>query len=190
MHTLFVVVGLIIIMVVFIKNIWDRFFPDMYSSASSKQKRKKSSGEVIDITDSWIDISDLKLTKREYLLTPKELSLFHTLDQLLSSQQFTVFPKVQLSELFQLSSETNNRIEIQRRLKERTVDFIICDESILKPLLMIFTTSQNDTRREQMTKDFGYRAAQSAGVNTLRIDIDSDPDSASLIKQLRQAGLM
>lgn len=190
MQGLLVIVGLIIIIVILMKNIWDKFFPDMKQPEPPKQNKKKSAGEVIDITDSWIDISDLKLAVREYLLSPKELSLFHMLSNILHATHLTVIPKVPLAEIFILPAETNNRMEIQRRLKERNVDFLICTESDLKPLLLVFTTSQNDTRREQLAKDFGYRAAQSAGINTLRINLDTEQESHLLIKQLHLAGLI
>ena len=189
MQGLLVVIGIIIIIVFFMKNIWDRFFPDVPSPGASKTK-KKPAGEVIDITDSWIDISDLKLAKRDYLLSPKELSLFHGLIHLLNNEDYAIIPKASLSEIFLLPAETNNRMEIQRRLKERNVDFLICMESELKPILLIFTVSQNDSRREQMAKDFGFRAAQSAGINALQINIDNEQDPHQLSRQLHHAGLL
>ncbi len=183
-----IILCLAIIVFLLIKNFFEKYFTNIASDLN--KKKAKPTGDVIDISHSWIDVSDLQLIKREQLLLPKELALFNQFYNILFEHHFTIFPKVRLAEIFSLPTNTKNRNEFQLRLMERTADYLICETSTLKPKLLIFTNSQNDSKREKLAKEFGIRAAESVNMKYLNINLDQNNESTDLLELLKSVALI
>ena len=67
---------------------------DIYREQQHKIKPKsKKTGQVIDISDTWINIDKLPYRKKDYLLNNRELVVYDTLDHLLMERSTDFLPK-------------------------------------------------------------------------------------------------
>jgi hypothetical protein len=173
-----------------LKKLWEKLFNLPSYDGQSPKNKSRSSGQVIDISDLSFNISDIKILKRDYLLTAKELSMFHHLSNLLTDHDYLLAPKIPLSALLIIPETAANRIELQNRLKTQYVDYLICERSTLKPLMLVFIFSDNDSKRDRSSNKFSYRVALAADMTAVLLNVDDEREKDNLASQLKERGII
>lgn len=151
--------------------------------------KKKKTGDVIDLSDAWIDTSSLPYQLKESPINKRELAVYDLVEEVLLATQYTVSVKTQMADVLTLPRQTNNYQEYLNRIKERTFDLVILERPALKPVLVINMTSQNDQKKKQISDQFRENALTAAGLGSITIDSNADWNEAMLLKKLRSAGL-
>ncbi|WP_061213360.1 DUF2726 domain-containing protein [Syntrophomonas wolfei] len=160
---------------------------DVVKENISSSKKTSSPGPIIDLGDTWVDLSEISSRQRESLLSKEEILLFQMLDSILVNSNYQVFPKVRLADLLTPNPNIPNRAEYKRRLRERVVDLLIVEKQNLKPLLLILTKGWQNKKAEP--DQLSIQSIETAGLRYLIIKLDDLPSSSSLLKKLREAGL-
>lgn len=173
-----------IIVFFILKLLWD-----MYNQPKKTQKNRSRAGEVIDLSDAWIDLDNMPYQKREQLLKNGELSLYQLLNEILSDYNYQVYPKVRLADILILPSRADNRIQYLNRIQERNVDFLICKVPEFKPVLIVLVEGQAERKKKQLMNNFSKKAAEAAGLPCLQLSLNNLPPVDSLAKNLRTLGL-
>jgi hypothetical protein len=94
----------------------------------------------------------LPYRKRDYLLTKAERSFYDVLCASLDGR-WTVFAKVRLSDLVWLPKGTQNVVSHRNRVQSKHVDFVVCDRTALKPVLVIELDDASHDREDRQTRD-------------------------------------
>lgn len=149
----------------------------------------KPEGDIIDISEAWIDLGNLPYTTKPRMLPDKELRLYGLLTDVINKQTAVVVPKAHLSEILDLMPSASQRAEYARRLKERSVDFLVCTRQDMAPRLGIITESRNEGESQRQNRKFVEQAAQMAGLPLLILDINQLPGQSPLAAMLQNAGL-
>jgi hypothetical protein len=74
----------------------------------NNQRAKPKGGEIIDLSDNWVDINNLPYRKRDQLLTAREMIVYDALHNTIGNLPFVVYPKVRLADIIQLSADATN----------------------------------------------------------------------------------
>ncbi len=163
---------------------------DIYREQQQKIKPKsKKTGQVIDISDTWINMDKLPYRKKDFLLNNRELAVYDSLDHLLNGTAYRLFTKVPLSDFMQTAADAVNRQEYNQRIIERNADFLVCQSPELTPLLVIMIESQNDAKRKQLVDRFTRQAAETAGLAFITLNPANLPETEELKNRLIAAGL-
>lgn len=170
----------LLIIAIFAKFAWDAY--------QEYQAKNKKDSKVIDLSNAWVDVNEMPYRKRDYILNARELAAFRLISETLGNR-YVVFPKVRLADLLSLPADASRRQEYIERVKDRRVDFVICDYESLEPLLVVASTSTNDNKKKIVADRFTLRALEAAGLAYITLDLSNLPDSSDLQLNLRQAGL-
>lgn len=173
---------LLIVAIVFGKLVWDilnDYRQKMQASGTipGQKRRRSGSGEVIDLSNVWINMDDLPYRKRDYLLSGRELALYKLFATVLQNSPYAAFPRVNLEDVVTVSLETDNRTEYFNRIKNRYVDVLICEKDELQPVLIIIGEGQGEPRKKQQVLEdrFVRSAAEAAGIKYLPITLNKLP---------------
>jgi len=99
-----------------------------------------------------------------------------------------IFPQVQLSKLIYPRAGIPKRQTYRNTIHRKSVDFVLCIPSTLKPELIIELDDKSHTREDRKTRDnFVNNALKAAGIPFLRIPAASTYNSAALEQRIRQA---
>lgn len=171
-----------------IKIAMDYFKKD--AEPHKKQKKtKKKEGEVIDISEAWINTDSLPYKKVDNLLANKEMAMYQHFVRTLKSSNYTVIPRVQLFELLNLALDTHNRTEYINRAKERNVDLVVFENDTLKPVLLIKFEDNTDGKKKKLSDQFTEKVVKSAGYSYMSVKLNNPPDEQILLTNLRTYGL-
>lgn len=151
-------------------------------------KKRKGQAEVIDLSNAWVDLADMPYRKRDYLLNARELAAFRLIEENLGDD-YIVFPKIRLADLLTLAVDAPRRQEYLDRVKERKVDFVICDSTELKPVLAVIAGTPSSGKKKQMVERFTLMALEAAELPYTNMDISNLPETQELIISLQKAGL-
>ena len=176
----------IIILIVIAKVIIDNI---RGKGISEKQGKEKKDGDIIDLSDAWINTATLPYRIREYPLNNRELAVYEMIYGILQASNYTVSVKMRMSDLLTLPAQTNNYQEYLNRLKERTLDIVIMERPGLKPVLVVNVENQNDRKKKKISDQFRDNALATAKLNSIYIDPNSDWNDDLLLQKLRSAGL-
>ncbi|KUG05337.1 hypothetical protein ASZ90_017222 [hydrocarbon metagenome] len=156
-----------------------------------QKKRRTGNGEVIDISNAWINMDDLPYRKRDFLMSGKELSLYNLFSTVLENSSYAAFPRVNLEDVVTVALEADNRTEYFNRIKNRYVDILICEKHEMKPVLIIIGEGQGEPRKKQQILEdrFVRSAADAAGIKYLPINMNNLPDYEQLLTLLRNSDL-
>jgi len=159
---------------------------------SSQKKRRPGNGEVIDLSNAWINMDNLPYRKRDFLLSGKELALYELFTNMLENSPYTAFPRVNLEDLVTVSLEAENRTEYFSRIRNRFVDLLICEKEGLVPVLVIIGESTGEARKKQQVLEdrFIRSAAEAAGIKYLSINLNNLPDNEKLLTLLRNSAVI
>jgi hypothetical protein len=178
---------IVIIVTVLVKLLWDVYKEQMQKKNNSRPSQK--GGEVIDLSNAWIDLDDMPYSRREHLLPGRELAVYHLLLELLPGESYVVLPRVRLADVAIVSPEAHNRIEHSNRIRERNLDLLICAAQDLKPLAAITFEAEVEGKKKQLADRFTRKALEAMGLPCLDLRPGSPPSKSELITMLHKLGL-
>ena len=94
----------------------------------------------------------LPYRKKDYLLTAAERSFYEVLRSILGDQ-LDVFAKVRLLDLVYLPKGTENRQSHTNRVMSKHVDFLLCEQQNVSPLLVIELDDSSHERDDRAERD-------------------------------------
>ena len=173
----------VVIILIIAKLVVD-FLKEQFSFKSNKSK----SGDIIDISDAWVDTSTLPYKQKDQILNLKELSFYNSLAEILTGRNYILCPRMQMSELLSVT-ESPKQQEYMQRLKERTLDLVVLEASTFKPLLVFTLEETEPGRTRQLSNRFTAKAMQVAGLPLMTINLNQCPKPQYLVQELRKHGL-
>ena len=176
----------VIIATVLAKLLWD-----VYKEQTNKRNPRSSQkgGEIIDLSNAWIDLEDMPYNQRNYLLTGKELALYNLLLDTLATQAYVVLPRVRLADFISVSPEARNRVEYANRIKERSADILICEASNLTPAAVVLFETETEGKKKQLADRFIRKVCEAADLPCLSLKTSTPPSLSELKTALRKSGL-
>jgi len=175
-----------IILIIAAKVVYDIIREQITINKQSKPK----GGEVIDLSNNWVDISNLPYRKRDQLLNAREMVVYDTVCSIIGSLPFVVFPKVRLADIIQLSADAANRQEHAERVKERSVDLLVCHTPNLTPALVLQVEPPTvDGKRKYRGERFIRQSLQAAGIPYLSVNPNQLPEAEEITSLLVQEGV-
>lgn len=176
---------LLLTLLIAAKLIWD-IYKDQKPSAP---KTRSKAGQVIDLSNAWINPDDLPYKKREHLLSGRELALYQILNDMVDINNYVIFPKVRLADLLSLPAHAKNREEYLHRIKEKNVDFLVCERENLKPVLVVLGEGKSEGKKKQLTDRITRSSIEAAGITVISINLSNLPAPDDLLKNLEVLGL-
>lgn len=168
-----------------LKLIWD-----IYNDYQGKSREKtKPKGQVIDLSEAWIDMNNLPYKTKDSLLSRPDLAIFNLLNAVIDKERYVLLPSVGLEEILSSAPNVNNAEEYLHRLKERNADFLICSLPELRPQLVVMAENNTDSKMKQLSDRFNKRAFEEAGLAIISINAANLPSSSDLTKELQNAGI-
>ncbi|HRW13321.1 MAG TPA: DUF2726 domain-containing protein [Syntrophomonas sp.] len=161
---------------------------DMVKDQLNRAKSSPKQGEVIDISDSWVDTSTLPYQKKAQVMNPREITIYHSLARLLHDTDYIVVPHLHLSELIGVTDVPRQQ-EYWQRLKERSVDLAILEAVTFQPVLVIHLLEEEVGRKQQLSNNFTTKAIKAAGLPQLDINPANPPVERELLAELRRQDL-
>ncbi len=155
-----------------------------------KKEKKVRKGDIIDLSEAWVSLDNLPFRKRDNILSAKELGLYNLFDQLLEGSNFIAIPKLHMSEIFYVAPDADKRQEYQNRLKEKTVELLVCELPNFKPVLIVLADNDTDARKKQISDRFIKSTAQAAALPLINITSDLWEDEQLLVQELRSLGII
>ncbi len=187
---------MLIVAIVLGKLVWDilndyRQKMQTTGPIPGQKRRRTGNGEVIDLSNVWINMDDLPYRRRDYLLSGRELALYKLFASVLQNSPYAAFPRVNLEDVVTVSIEADNRTEYFNRIKNRYVDILVCERDELRPVLIIIAEGQGEPRKKQQVLEdrFVRSAADAAGIKYLPINLNNLPDNEELLILLQNSAL-
>jgi hypothetical protein len=107
--------------------------------------------------------------RRDSLVTKTELRFYRSLVKA-AQDEFELFAMVRIADILQVDPELPNKRKWLNSILAKHIDFVVCDQQTLKPLVCIELDDPSHTRPERVERDvFVNRAFASAGLPLLRI---------------------
>jgi hypothetical protein len=129
---------------------------------------------------------------RDDFLSPAEASFFQIL-RTIAGENYLVFPKVSLKDLFFVARPDQNR-HYYNQINQKHVDFVLCDPSTLKPVMAVELDDSSHQRPDRVERDeFVNRVFQDAGLPLLHYPAKSSYNTqeinASIQRMLNTSNL-
>ena len=122
--------------------------------------------------------------KKEYLVTKSEHQFFSILEEILADKYY-VFPQIHLDSLLEVKESEIYKRNYRNKIDRKSVDFVICDKTYLKPLLAIELDDHSHYRHDRQDRDqFVNQALESVGLKCLHIKAAYNYDIPSLRNQI------
>jgi len=161
---------------------------DQAKNQLNRHKSNQKNGEVIDISDSWVDTSSLPYQKKAQVMNPREIAFYHSLTEALNDSDYIIAPHLHMSELIALTDNSRQQ-EYLQRLKERSLDLVILEANTFHPVLVINFIDDEAGRKQQLSNNFTAKAVKAADLPQLDINPATPPLGQELLTELRQQGL-
>lgn len=152
------------------------------------QNKNSQTGEVIDISDAWVDTSSLPYKKKAQLINEKGRLFYRTLAEALEDSNYLICPHLQMSELITVI-ENPKQSEYAQRLKDRILDLVILEAATFKPVLVINLEESEPGKNRQISNRFTAKALQAADLPLMNINLNQMPKTNNLEQELRSHGL-
>ncbi|HNX29280.1 MAG TPA: DUF2726 domain-containing protein [Syntrophomonadaceae bacterium] len=178
----------VVVMLIIGKLIYDSYMEQ--TSNRPKKEKKSRKGDIIDLSEAWVSLDNLPFRKRENLLSARELGLFNLFSRLLESSSYIAVPKLRMSEIFYVAPDADKRQEYQNRLKDKTVELLICELPNFKPVLIVLADNETEARKKQLSDRFIKSAAQAGGLPLLNVTSDLWEDELLLVQELQNLGII
>lgn len=121
---------------------------------------------------------------RACFLNKGEITVYEALCKVFNSSN-GVFAKVWLAELVARPKPDGQNPAHWRRVQRRRLDFLVCSESDLEPILAIKLETELDSRKRRMNgPDVLEEVLQDIGLPLLRLRIQHEYDPEDLIKKI------
>lgn len=177
---------MLIIVTVFFKLLVDIYKEQMQNKKDPRHTPKK--GEVIDLSNAWIDLEEMPYNQRDNLFSGRELALCKLLEAVLPDH-YVILPRVRLADFISVSPDARNRVEYANQIKERSADILICEASNFKPVAAVVFDSRTEGKKKQLADRFTRKAYEAAGLPYLDLQPADPPSHLELKKALQKAGL-
>jgi len=141
------------------------------------------------------DDATISYKKRDYVLTPAERAFFAALRDAVPHAMpgvcASVFPSVRLAEILAVDAPKGaNRSAWQRgfnRISSKQVDFVVCESSTTRPLLIIeLDDPSHEAQARKDRDDLVDKACASAGLPILHVVAATTYNSAVLARQIAE----
>jgi hypothetical protein len=153
-------------------------------------KKNAGGGGVIDISNAWIDTSQMPYRRKDYLFNPKELAAFNLITDIVVNTNYIACPRVRLADLLTVAADTENRPEYLNRVKDKSLDIAIMDRG-LKPYLAIKLEASSDGgKRKQLADRFMEKVLAAAGIPSITLNLNDLPAEEQLRQRLHASGLI
>jgi hypothetical protein len=120
---------------------------------------------------------------RDDFLSPSEASFYRVLKQAVADQ-FLVFPKIGLQELFFVSGQEGNRT-YRNKIDRKHVDFVLCDPATLKPVVAVELDDASHKRADRIERDrFVDKVFATANLPLVRIPAQATYSTKQLSESL------
>ena len=150
------------------------------------EARKRASPDSPASIDEDSGIVFTNYLPRDSLLRPGERAFFPALEQACADRSL-IFTQVQLSKLIYPRGGIPKRQTYQNKIDRKSVDFVLCNPSTLKPELIIELDDKSHTREDRKTRDdFVNNALKAAGIKILHIPAASTYSPTALEQQIRE----
>jgi len=111
----------------------------------------------------------LPYRRKDYLLTKAERSFLGVLEQAVLGQP-RIFAKVRLADLVWMPKGTEQRQSHFNRISSKHIDFLLCDDDAIRPLLVIELDDSSHERQDRKSRDvFVDQALAAAELPMLRV---------------------
>lgn len=127
----------------------------------------------------------LPYRKKDYLLTKGERAFF---DVLLAAvkDEYHLFTKVNMWDLFFLPRGTQNRMKWRGHVSQKHVDFVLCDLRNLKPVLCIELDDKSHEEDDRQKRDVLVdRIFSTSGLPLLHVRASAAYDPSSVKAQIK-----
>ena len=125
---------------------------------------------------------------RDDFLSSAEASFYRVLVPAVG-QQFTVFAKIRLADVF-FVTRPNENVAARNRISSKHVDFLLCDPQTLKPVLGIELDDSSHGREDRQKRDAFVEAAfAAAGLPLLRVSVQRGYNPQELAQKIADAVL-
>jgi hypothetical protein len=161
---------------------------DLVKNQLNRPKSSQKNGEVIDISDSWVDTSSLPYQKKAQVMNPREIAFYHSLAEALSDSDYIIAPHLHMSELITVTDDPRQQ-EYLQRLKERDLDLVILEANTFRPAMVINFADDEAGRKQQLSNNFTSKAVKAANLPQLDINLTNPPAGLPLLTELRKQGL-
>jgi len=176
------IIGLIITLII------AKLIVDLVKGKLDSNNTSHKTGDVIDISDSWVDTGSLPYQKKAQVMNPKEISFYNILDDVLTGSDYIIAPRLHMSELITVTEDPRQQ-EYLQRLKDRNLDLTILEAYTFRPVLVINFAEEDVGRKQQLSNNFTSKAVKAAGLPMININLNAPPSVQELISDLRQQGL-
>lgn len=151
---------------------------DLYKQQTQNHKKPSpKGGEIIDLSEKWIDMAQMPYRKRDQLLNAREMLVYENVSDLIDPATHRIFLKVRLVDILQLAAEVTNRQEYYERVKEKSIDLLVCRLPQLSPVLAIqIDPPSSEGKRKLRAERFLRGALESAGIGFLSVNPNQLPD--------------
>ncbi len=183
----------IVIMLVIGKLIYDSYMEQTGQRSGNpkpKKEKKPRKGDIIDLSEAWVSLDNLPFRKRDNILSTRELGLYNLFDRLLAGSNFIAIPKLRMSEIFYVAPDADKRQEYQNRLKDRTVELLVCELPHFKPVLIVLADNDTEARKKQLSDRFIRSAAQAGALPVFNVTAELWDDERLLVKELQSLGII
>jgi hypothetical protein len=120
---------------------------------------------------------------RDDFLSPAELSYYQVLKSVLGPRA-AISPKVRLADILYVTNQ-KNYMSFFGRISQRHVDFLLCEASTMKPVLVIELDDSSHRQSRQVSKDeFLDNALRAADLPILRIKAQRQYSQEEVIAHL------
>jgi predicted secreted acid phosphatase len=132
---------------------------------------------------------DFPYKKKDYLLTENERKLFYVLEEYAKQNKLHVFCKVRLEDLLWIPAGTKDRQVWRNRVKSRHIDFVLCDDENIKPILCIELDDSSHKKEERQERDrFIEEVLKKAGLKFIRFPTRHYYDFKEVSQKIRELG--
>ncbi|HHV16150.1 MAG TPA: DUF2726 domain-containing protein [Gelria sp.] len=177
---------MLVMATIFIKLLWDVYKEQ--TQYRKKPRHTQKGGEVIDLSNAWIDLDDMPYNRRDYLLNGKELELYNLLQDAIGDS-CVILPRVRLADFISVSPQAKNRLEYANRIKERSADVLICEASNLTPVALVIFETEAESKKKQLADRFTRKICEAVDLPCLNLKSAAPPSLSQLKMILQKSGM-
>jgi hypothetical protein len=126
----------------------------------------------------------LHFAKKKYFFSEAEKKFYLILEQIADKNNWVIFSKINLRDLFYTFGE--NKLIYYNRIKQKHVDFLLCDNSAFLPVIAIeLDDSSHNLEKRIERDDFIDKAFASAELPLLRVRAAANYDINVLEQEIQ-----
>lgn len=126
-------------------------------------------------------------SRSSILANPTELAFYQSLQKIVGTR-FTIFCQINLGTLFFVTGKRDRESQaLRNRIDRKTVDFLLCQPTTLKPLLAIELDGPSHSRPDRKARDeFVDRLFAQAGLPLVHIPVEKMHATDWVVEQIKR----